>query len=183
MAKDLTSVCYLVFACFNAFAFAVIIGFFLGTGEMHQEVEASINTVARQVRSCTATTARIKQEELEDALKTLDNYQIGNPDAHYYKLMVPFLVGAIVNIIIFSILYVVRSVFRRGKGIPLRSGDGGGNSRENSYEDDPGMYAADPQTYPDQGSGAYPGYGANDANGGYDANGQQNYNEGPSQDL
>jgi len=122
MVVDFAAWMYLFFCILNGSGLAVIMGFFTGTGTFSGTTSECIENVKYEASRCTLNHGgKVDKvaKELRNCLLKMDQHLLSNSDGHYFKVMLPFLLAAIFNILIFFSLFYMRHVvkvqFRRAK--------------------------------------------------------------------
>ena len=110
MVRDFTAVFYLAFMVCNIIVFALIVGFFTGTGIMEEGIEPCVHLVTAEASKCVTERFEIEREALGECIKQIDEYVLSNSDGHWFKILLPMLVIAVLNILIFSGFWYVRAM-------------------------------------------------------------------------
>jgi hypothetical protein len=110
---DITSFAYLSFAVVNFCGFAMILGFFSGTGEMYAGIEPCIRKVAAEAFQPGDLGSDFNNKEMIWCLDQLNGYLLGNSAGHSFKLLAPVLFVAGFNMVLFFFFWYIRSIRMR----------------------------------------------------------------------
>ena len=113
--NDKTASGFLVFILFNLCLATIVIGFFMGTGQMKEGVAPCLKKIQADADNC--GTPRFFQEspDIMACLEELQEYSLGNYEGHWSQMFLFPLIGAVVNVAVMGFF-----LYMHQAGIPVR---------------------------------------------------------------